>query len=676
MTNPHRQISIYASLVFMLMLAAYANHFHNGFHFDDAHAVVDNVHIRSLKIIPASFYDPKMFSNDPQHWGIRSIVTSTLAIDYWLGGGLNSFYFQLDTFIWYIALCIILYFVYQQLLLMSGSGNWAGYTALFATAWYGLHTANAETLNYIIARSDVQSTFFIVLAFFIYIRWPSKRKWFLYLLPAIIGVFAKETVLILVILMFFYDLLFEQELSLYDVFRKHHFSNVAASFGRVLPLLIVVGLVQYYTLSRIPGVPGISNPFVPYLLTQAYVWLHYFDSFFLPIHLSADSDWTVITNPFDVRIVIGLLFVLLLVIAIFKTSKNKATRPTAFGLIWFTAALLPTSLAPFAEVTNDHRMFFPFVGLSFSVITFISAWLRNHVEIFETYRKPVLTAFAAVLLLNAYGVYARNKVWKDEETLWLDVTQKSPLNGRGLMNYGLTQMEKGDYQNAEHYFNKALNYLPYYSTLYINRGVLYGAMNKPVEAETNFKKAITYSPGDFNSYAFYARYLQQKGRWAEACPLAEKALQLNPYSIMTMNVLLSVYNTFNDWDKLQLTADKVLVITPEDKTALMYAKAAKSHTSYIQVAAKEKGAQLSADDYVNLSLESYNRKDYEQCIAYCQKALELNPGYAAAYNNIGAAYNQLGEWSKALDACSKALQIDPGNQLAKGNLNVAKSHLK
>lgn len=244
------------------------------------------------------------------------------------------------------------------------------------------------------------------------------------------------------------------------------------------------------------------------------------------------------------------------------------------------------------------------------------------------------------------------------------------------MNYGLTQMEKGDYQNAEHYFNKALNYLPYYSTLYINRGVLYGAMNKPVEAETNFKKAITYSPGDFNSYAFYARYLQQKGRWAEACPLAEKALQLNPYSIMTMNVLLSVYNTFNDWDKLQLTADKVLVITPEDKTALMYAKAAKSHTSYIQVAAKEKGAQLSADDYVNLSLESYNRKDYEQCIAYCQKALELNPGYAAAYNNIGAAYNQLGEWSKALDACSKALQIDPGNQLAKGNLNVAKSHLK
>jgi tetratricopeptide (TPR) repeat protein len=674
MTNPHRQILLYAVLVFMLMLIAYANHFHNGFHFDDAHAVVDNVHIRSLKVIPASFYNPRMFSNDPLHWGIRAMVTSTLAIDYWLGSGLNPFYFQLDTFIWYVALCVLIYFMYHRLLVFSSNQTRAVYIALCATAWYALHTANAETLNYIIARSDVQSTFFIVLAFLIYALWPAKRKWYIYLIPAIIGVFAKETMLVLVILVFFYDLLFEQGLSLYNVFNKRHFKNVVVASGRILPLLIVVGLAQYYTLSRIPGVPGISNPFFPYLLTQAYVWLHYFTSFFLPVHLSADSDWSVIANPFDWRIIIGLLFVVLLTAAIFKASKNEATRPVAFGLIWFAAALLPTSLAPFAEVMNDHRMFFPFIGLSFSVISFIGAWLRQHAQVLEIYRKPILAVFAAVLLLNAYGVYARNKVWKNEETLWLDVTKKSPLNGRGLMNYGLTQMQKGNYLIAGRYFNKALNYLPYYSTLYINRGVLYGAMNEPTEAEINFKKAITYSPDDFNSYAFYARYLQRSGRWAEALPLAEKALQLNPYSLMTMNVLLPVYNALNNWDKLQNTANKVLAITPGDNTALMYAKAAKSHVSYIEIAAKESGTKLTADDYVNLSLESYNRKDYQKCIEECRKALNLKPDNAAAYNNIGAAYNQLGQWDKAIEACSKALQIDPGNQLARGNLNFAKSH--
>ena len=37
----------------------------------------------------------------------------------------------------------------------------------------------------------------------------------------------------------------------------------------------------------------------------------------------------------------------------------------------------------------------------------------------------------------AYGITVRNEVWKDSESLWYDVSLKSPTNGRGLMNYGL-----------------------------------------------------------------------------------------------------------------------------------------------------------------------------------------------------------------------------------------------
>jgi len=59
-----------------------------------------------------------------------------------------------------------------------------------------------------------------------------------------------------------------------------------------------------------------------------------------------------------------------------------------------------------------------------------------------------------VIGLNAYGVYQRNIIWHTEESLWLDVTIKSPNNGRGLMNYGLTQMAKGNYADADIYFLK------------------------------------------------------------------------------------------------------------------------------------------------------------------------------------------------------------------------------
>ena len=110
MNKTNKTVLLCALAAFILLLIAYANHFNNDFHFDDYHAIVNNIHIRSLKNIPSFFTDPKMFSADPAHWGLRSIVTTSLAIDYWLGGGLQPFYFQLSTFIWHILLCGLLFF--------------------------------------------------------------------------------------------------------------------------------------------------------------------------------------------------------------------------------------------------------------------------------------------------------------------------------------------------------------------------------------------------------------------------------------------------------------------------------------------------------------------------------------------------------------------------------------
>ncbi|MGZ3831478.1 MAG: hypothetical protein ACXVAY_21315, partial [Mucilaginibacter sp.] len=257
MSKPNQNSIILGIILLFVLIAAYANHFNNGFHFDDSHAVQDNVYIRNLKNIPAFFSDPKMFSADPSHWGLRSLVTTSLAIDYWLGNGLNPFYFQLSTFIWFILLGVMLFFMYKNLLNQKIKHQWTIYMALAGTAWYALHTANAETLNYVIARSDVQSTFCIVASFLIYISYPAKRKWYIYLIPAFIGVFAKETVLVLVILLFFYILLFENDIALKDLFNLKNLKIVGNAVLKVLPLLIVVTATQIYTLSKISSVPGI-----------------------------------------------------------------------------------------------------------------------------------------------------------------------------------------------------------------------------------------------------------------------------------------------------------------------------------------------------------------------------------------------------------------------------------
>ena len=85
--NPRRTklFWIFAGAAFVVICAAYANHFHNGFHFDDSHTVINNVFIRDLHNTPLFFTDARTFSalaresnlaagGVPFRW--RSITTS------------------------------------------------------------------------------------------------------------------------------------------------------------------------------------------------------------------------------------------------------------------------------------------------------------------------------------------------------------------------------------------------------------------------------------------------------------------------------------------------------------------------------------------------------------------------------------------------------------------------
>jgi tetratricopeptide (TPR) repeat protein len=662
------------------LIAAYSNHFNNDFHFDDSHTIVSNPFIRNIHNIPKMFYSPEMFSSLPTHWGLRPLVTISLTIDYWLGGNLKPFYFQLSTFIWYAVLCVMLLLMYYRLMRNSVNNKYLSFAVLFATSWFSFHTANAETVNYIISRSDVISTTCIVFSFYFFIAYPAKRKYLFYIIPAAIGILAKETIATLVVLFFFYILLFEKQVSVPDMFKSKNFKIVWQCILQVLPAAVIIVAIQLYLLnygSNHIAKSNIPNPLGYYILSQSYVWVRYMIAFFIPANLTADSDWGVIYNIFDERIIIGLCFIIGLIFAIFTTSRKKETRPISFGLIWFAVSLLPTSLVPFAEVTNDHRMFYAFIGLSMAVTTAASLWIEKILH-GSNYKKAissiVICACFFIVGLNAYGVHERNKVWATEESLWHDVTIKSPANGRGLMNYGLTQMEKGNYAVADVNFEKATQYTPYYDVLFINIGVLKGVMNKTQEAEANFKKAIELNKDATDAaYYYYARYLNGLQKYTEAIPLAEKALSINPHNIETLHLLSSLYQSQEQWDKLLDAANKTLAILPNDKEGNNYLNAARNKSKInIPIGIKS----LTAADYINQSLFYYQQKEFKKCIEAAQQALQIDPNNADAYNNIGAAYNAMSEWKKAYEYCSKALEINPEHKLAKGNLNWAKSNIK
>src|SRR6478672_12889663 len=104
-----------SALLLGALVAAYANHFLNSFHFDDAHTVVNNAAIRDLRNIPLFFRDATTFSSLPSNQSYRPLVSTLLAIDYRLGA-VKPFWFHVSIFALFVTLTLLLAFVIQRLL--------------------------------------------------------------------------------------------------------------------------------------------------------------------------------------------------------------------------------------------------------------------------------------------------------------------------------------------------------------------------------------------------------------------------------------------------------------------------------------------------------------------------------------------------------------------------------
>ncbi|RZJ81631.1 MAG: tetratricopeptide repeat protein [Flavobacterium sp.] len=582
--------------------------------------------------------------------------------------------FHVHIFFSFLLTCLLLCVFVKKILGKINFSNYNQFWALLVSAIFGLLCANAETVNYIIQRAEIVAGLYILAGFVAFLQGGAWRSKYIYLLFPFIGFFAKEMAFVFSPLLLLYVMIFEENADLLHFYRKEEFKKCWRSFMKILPsFILTIAFYVFYT-KMLPDTfsAGGTDRF-KYLITQPMVMCHYLVTYFVPYNLSADTDWTVYNSLSDYRAIVGIAITCFLVYLALKASANKETRLFSFGLLWFFISLLPTSsFIAFAEVLNDHRCFIPYLGLTISFV-FGSKYLVEKYFPKGIKQKSTHSFLIVVLILflgsNAYGVYQRNKVWKSEETLWYDVTIKSPQNGRGLMNYGLTQMAKGNYTNAIAYFDRAKVFTPNYYSLFINIGIAKGAVGKHEEAIASFEKAITLSPNSFGPYAFYARYLSQNRKYNEAKLMGEKSLQIDPNSLLTLNVLMEVYQNLGLWNDLERVAKHVLDLVPDDKNALNYLNAAKEEKSPVEMALEAKSKKgMSAEDYLNLSLTYYNAGKFEKCIEACESALKLKPDYADAYSNMGASYNMLKQWDKGIEACKKALEINPKHRLAQGNL--------
>lgn len=535
----------------LLVCGAYANFFHNGFHFDDDHVIVDNGAIRSLSNVPRFFTDAHTFSSQPTNATYRPLVTLSFALDYAVTGSLDPVPFHVTQ-----LLLLLITGALLAIVLVSLFGAGSELFAVAAAAIFCVHTANSETMNFLSSRSELLSAIGFLVALIVFIRWPEKRHAGFYLVPLAIGALAKAPVVIFAAVVVAWVRLIE---------RKRMTEAVkAAAPAFVLGVALLVALNALNANEWTSG--GGSR--VAYLMTQPYIWLHYARLAVLPAGLSADTDLEPLAHWYDTNAVAGYVFVALLIVAIVRLARTRDTAPIAFGLAWFAITLLPTSsVFPLAEVANEHRMFFPLMGAAAAAVWGGELLVRRRPAMQRLVYSMIVIAAVAL----AYGTHVRNRAWRGEEMLWLDVTEKSPRNGRGWMNYGLTQMEAGKYREAKSAFDRAALLTPSYGTLEINRGIVAAALGDHAEAERRFLRALSLRP-DRNAHFYYARWLLRRGRGPEAEPHLDEASRKAPAWLVPRRLAMEVAVARGQQARAKALAVSINRIDPTDGEALAIAR--------------------------------------------------------------------------------------------------------
>ncbi|MEE4111440.1 MAG: tetratricopeptide repeat protein, partial [Desulfobacteraceae bacterium] len=114
---------------------------------------------------------------------------------------------------------------------------------------------------------------------------------------------------------------------------------------------------------------------------------------------------------------------------------------------------------------------------------------------------------------------------------------------------------------------------------------------------------------------------------------------------------------------------------PEQDIASIYSymgvglKEAGNYTKAIEVLKQGEAQDQERTDIYNLLGFCYFKlKDHEQAIENFAKAIDLNPGSAIDYANIGSNYREMGDAEKAIAFYEIALSIDPSIDFARESL--------
>ena len=654
--------SVAVIAIVVVGLIVYLNSFDNGFHFDDEHSILENPHIRDLGNIPRFFIDVGTFSGLDEAKMYRPLLVLSFAVNYALGG-YEVFGYHVVNLLLHICNALLLWLLACRLGVTSVA-------ALSAALCFVAHPLGTEPVNYISSRSSLMAAFFFFSATAFLASTEMRRvSWMASICICYLGGLASKAVAV-------------------------SFALVACVYlwgrGRFRYWLLAATLAAV-TVFYIWGTRDIVTkavfhpvrPLVVQVTTQLKALAFYLWKIVMPVAQSVEPQFLAAEGWSDFPVLFPLLMLVSLLIVAFRMGwQHRLTLPS----VWFIAALMPSSLIPLNVLVNEHRLYLSLAAFALVVGLFYSGS-----------RLAVRRIFLLCLMTMMVLSVLRNRVWKDEETLWKDAVDKGPAMSRPYVNLGKALIEKGRFEEAIVQSRLALEINARLPRAYYNVGWAHHNLQNDEFAIAHYQRAIELDPRMIEAYNNLGNLYQEQGRPEKAFHVYRQALEVKPIRQVYHN-LGNAFLLHGQADSARTNFERAIELEPDGDSAIEsykgLAKALRNgerHQTALEVLfeaqsrwSRERSFRLlegsvyaaMGDDpaaaralagagldtvQVRLSLgdRARKRRDWERALGHYQFALDAGARDARVFNARGEVRFAMGDPEGALDDFRTAGRTDP-----------------
>lgn len=550
-------------LIISSCVVSYSNTLFSNFLWDDTALITKNPYIRSFKFLP-NFFTQDIWNIGPQTMisgYYRPLLAASFTLDY-LIWHTNPFGYHLTNLIFH-SLASILVFVLAQMLFKETV------ISFFSALLFSVHPIHTEAVSFISGRVDVICLVFFLSSLVLFLHYLSNKKFIFYLFSLIcffVSLLVKEMAITLPFVVLAVDYLILSRQDIKKVFKNLlglHLGFFAVAALYLLMRTLFVGwsffkLKPFHASNFTSGTTALWH-----LFTAIKILTYYLRLLIFPYGLKADYVFAAANFLFEPAVVLGIIVLLsLLFIAIINRKNNPMF---SFSIAWFFITVLPVSnLIPSGNIFAERFMYMPSVGFAIA-IGFLFSRLRkmNPRLLFLNWRHSVSLIFFLIIIWFGRVSFERNKVWKNDFTLWYETIKATPGSARSHLNLANVYYQANLLDKAIEENSIALKLHPQSYYVFNNVGNIYLKKGLIDEAIKAYKIAIGISPDKALAYSNLATAYGKKGMYRASIEASLTALKNNPYQDDARYNLALSYANAGFTDKAIEAYEEYLKVQPD-----------------------------------------------------------------------------------------------------------------